>query len=127
MPSGKHYYRRYGMGSPVTWFEIYSTDPQELYGFYGDVFGWKVEPLEGAEYGIVDTDSGHGIGGGIGMAEGPNETIFSIEVDDPQAFLDRVEANGGKTVVPVTEAPPVTFARFADPQGNIVGLFKWTS
>jgi predicted enzyme related to lactoylglutathione lyase len=115
------------MGSSVTWFEIYSTNPQELYGFYGDVFGWKVEPLEGAEYGIVDTDSGHGIGGGIGKAEGANETIFSIEVDDPQAFLDRVEANGGKAVVPVTEAPPVTFARFADPQGNIVGLFKWTS
>ena len=115
------------MGSPVTWFEIYSAEPKELYGFYSEVFGWKVQPMEGAEYGIVDTDAGQGIGGGIGKAEGPNETIFSIEVDDPQAFLDRVERNGGKTVVPVTEAPPVTFARFADPRGNVVGLFKWMS
>ena len=106
------------MGSPVTWFEIYSTNPEVLNDFYGKVFGWKLQPVEGTYYAVVDTDSGTGIGDGIGRAEGPNQTIFSIEVDDPQGFLERVEANGGKTVVPVTEAPPVVFARFADPQGN---------
>jgi uncharacterized protein len=115
------------VGNPVTWFEIYSADPQGLYKFYGEVFGWKVEPMEGVEYGIVDTGTEGGIGGGIGKAEGPNETMFSIEVDDPQAFLDLVEAHGGRTVVPVTEAPPVIFARFADPHGNVLGLFKWAS
>lgn len=32
---------------------------------------------------------------------------------------------GGKTVVPVTEIPDmVTFAQFADPEGNVVGLVK---
>jgi predicted enzyme related to lactoylglutathione lyase len=66
----------------------------------------------------------HSIPGGIGAAEGPNQVTFYIEVDDPQAYLDRVEEAGGKTLVPVTELPMVTFARFADPQGNVVGLMK---
>ena len=50
--------------------------------------------------------------------------VFYIEVDDPQAYLDRIEQAGGKTVVPVTETEMVTFAQFADPQGNVVGLVK---
>jgi predicted enzyme related to lactoylglutathione lyase len=115
------------MGNPVTWFEIYSATPEALHDFDGRVFGWRLQPMDGTDYALVDTDSGQGIGGGIGKADGPNQTIFSIEVDDPQASLESVEANGGKTVVPLTEAPPVTFARFADPQGNIVGLLKWAS
>jgi predicted enzyme related to lactoylglutathione lyase len=43
-------------------------------------------------------------------------------------LLDRVESLGGKTAVPVTEIPEVvTFAQFADPDGNLVGLFKSSS
>jgi predicted enzyme related to lactoylglutathione lyase len=53
--------------------------------------------------------------------------VFYIQVDDPQAYLDRIQQAGGKTVVPVTELPGlVTFAQFADPQGNVVGLLKST-
>jgi hypothetical protein len=51
--------------------------------------------------------------------------VFYVEVDDPQAYLDRIEKAGGTTVVPVTEVPGmVTFAQFADPQGNVIGLVK---
>ena len=77
---------------------------------------------------MVDTGGEGAIGGGIAEAQGPNQVIFYIEVDDPQAVLDRIEEAGGKTVVPVTEVPDmVTFAQFADPQGNVVGLVKSTS
>jgi predicted enzyme related to lactoylglutathione lyase len=35
---------------------------------------------------------------------------------------------GGKTVIPVTEMPDVvTFAQFADPDGNVVGLYRTPS
>lgn len=48
-----------------------------------------------------------------------------VQVDDPQAYLDKVESLGGKTVVPVTEIPNmVTFALFTDPEGHMVGLVK---
>jgi predicted enzyme related to lactoylglutathione lyase len=45
-------------------------------------------------------------------------------VEDLQAALDRAKELGGKTVVPPVEIPTGSFAWFADPEGNIVGLFK---
>jgi predicted enzyme related to lactoylglutathione lyase len=113
------------MGNPVTWFEINSSNPKDLHDFYSRAFGWTMQPVEGMNAAMVDTDSGAGIAGSIAEAEGPNQVTFYIEVDDPQSFLDRIESLGGKTAVPVTEIPDVvTFAQFADPEGNVVGLFK---
>jgi uncharacterized protein len=113
------------VGAPVTWFEINTSDSQAVRGFYAELFGWKLQVLEEANYGLVDTGVEGTIGGGIGEAQGPNQVIFYIEVDDPQAYLDRIEKAGGRTVVPVTEIPDmVTFAQFSDPQGNVVGLVK---
>ena len=115
------------MGAPVTWFEISTGDAKAVREFYAGLFGWKLEVLEEVNYALVDTVAEGAIGGGIGEAQGPSQVIFYIEVDDPQAYLDRIAQAGGKTVVPVTEVPGmVTFAQFADPQGNVVGLFKST-
>ncbi len=111
------------MGAPVKWFEITTSGAEEVGAFYVEVFGWKLQPLEGG-YALVETGGDGGISGGIGGAEGGNQVTFYLEVDDPQAYLDRVEQAGGKTIVPVTELPMVTFAQFADPQGNVVGLMK---
>lgn len=112
------------MASPVTWFEINSRNSIGLRDFYADVFGWKVQPIDGeVPYAVVDTGSQTAIGGGIGEADGENQTVFYIEVDDPQAVLDRIERAGGRTLVPVTVIPDlVTFAQFADPEGNVIGL-----
>lgn len=114
------------MGAPVTWFEINSHDSTGLREFYAELFGWNLRPvLDEPHYALVDTGRDGAIGGGIADAAGPNQVIFYIEVDDPQPYLDRIEHAGGKTVVPVTVIPGmVTFAQFADPQGNVVGLVK---
>lgn len=112
------------MGNPVTWFEIKSSNPARLHEFYSDAFGWKMQLVVGMDSAMVDTDSPAGIAGSIGKAEEPNQVTFYIEADDLQSHLDRVESLGGKTVMPVTEIPDVvTFAQFADPDGNVVGLF----
>jgi uncharacterized protein len=116
--------RRQVMGSPVTWFEINTSDAKSARDFYGTIFGWKLQVLEEANYALVDVGVEGAIGGGIGEAQGPNQVVFYIEVDDPKAYLDRIEQAGGKTVVPVTETDMVTFAQFSDPQGNVVGLVK---
>lgn len=113
------------MGAAVTWFEINTRDSESVRAFYAELFGWKLQVLEEANYALVDTGMKGAVGGGIGEAQGPNQVTFYIEVDDPQAHLDRIEKAGGKTIVPVTEIPNmVTFAQFADPQGNVVGLVK---
>lgn len=115
------------MGAPVKWFEINTSKPKAVRQFYAELFGWNLEVLEEANYALVDTGTEGAIGGGIGEAQGPNQVIFYIEVGDPQAYLDRIEQAGGKTVVPVTEIPDmVTFAQFTDPQGNVVGLVEST-
>jgi uncharacterized protein len=112
------------VGAPVTWFEINTTGSKAVREFYAELFGWNVQVLEEANYALIDTGVESAIGGGIGGAQGPNQVTFYIEVDDPQAYLDRIEKTGGKTVVPVTETDMVTFAQFSDPQGNVVGLVK---
>jgi uncharacterized protein len=115
------------MRAPVTWFEITNSDAKAAQAFYAKLFGWNLQVLEEANYALVDTGVESAIGGGIGQAQGPNQVVFYIEVDDPQAYLDRIEQAGGTTVVPVTVIPGlVTFAQFADPQGNVVGLLKST-
>jgi predicted enzyme related to lactoylglutathione lyase len=115
------------MRAPVTWFEITNSDAKAAQAFYAKLFGWNLQVLEEANYALVDTGVESAIGGGIGQAQGPNQVVFYIEVDDPQAYPDRIEQAGGTTVVPVTEVPGlVTFAQFADPQGNVVGLLKST-
>ena len=48
-----------------------------------------------------------------------------MQVEDPQAYLDKIVDLGGTITMPVTEVPGmVTFAQFADPEGNIIGLVK---
>ena len=114
------------MGEPVAWFEMFSAEPAALHGFYSEVFGWKVEPMGDPEYATVDTQSGSGIGGAIVQGESAAQTIVSIEVEDLNSFLEKIAQAGGRTVTPITETPGVVaYAQFADPAGNVVGIFKW--
>ncbi len=115
------------MADPVTWFEIIGKDALKLQRFYASVFGWKLSPpvKEMGNYSMLD-DPGRGIRGGIGEGGGgPSRVSIYIEVDDPQAYLAKVEKAGGKTVMPMTEvAPGTTIAMFTDPEGHTVGLLK---
>ena len=115
------------MPNPVVHFELVTRDGAAAQAFYSDVFGWKVDANNPMKYGMVDTGGDEGIGGGISSPEeGGEEFItFYIQVDDPQAYLEKIEKSGGRTLIPVTEIPNmVTFAQFEDPQGNRVGLVK---
>jgi hypothetical protein len=47
-----------------------------------------------------------------------------VQTDDVAASLIRLEELGGKTLVPPIAIPGGTFAWFADPEGNTVGLWK---
>lgn len=118
------------MSNPVSWFEIIGKDASKLQRFYSDVFNWKLNPPvpEMGNYSTLDNE-GRGIGGGIGEGGGEDGggsrvTIY-IEVDDPQAYLDKVTQAGGKTLMPVTTVMEgVTIAMFADPEGHVIGLLQ---
>jgi hypothetical protein len=114
------------MPNPVVHFEIVSAEKgQELQRFYAEVFGWKIDANNPMNYGMVDTGSGSGIPGGIGPSMGASRVTIYVAVDDLQAYLDKVEAQGGKTVLPPSDVPGgPRLAMFADPDGNITGLMQ---
>lgn len=111
------------MGNPVVHFEINGPDGEALSSFYSGLFGWHVQSMPEMGYGVVDTHAGEGINGGIGTTDdGSTSVRFYVSADDIQGVLDRAEALGGKTVVPITEMSMVTFALLADPEGQVVGV-----
>jgi uncharacterized protein len=111
--------------NPVVHFEIVGPDAEKLLRFYSDVFGWSIDSSNPMNYGVVD-NGGEGINGGISAGQGDSSYVtFYIEVDDPDAFLRKIEEAGGETVMETTEIPGmVTFAQFRDPGGHMVGLVK---
>jgi predicted enzyme related to lactoylglutathione lyase len=112
------------MSNPVTWFEVVGKDGPALQTFNSEAFGWQLQDPANMGYGMLMQPE-QGIGGGVGQSlDGNGHVTFYVEVDDPQAALDKIEQLGGKTVVPVTEMEMVTFALFADPEGHLVGVVK---
>jgi uncharacterized protein len=111
--------------NPVVHFEIVGKDWPKLQKFYGDLFDWNLDVNEEFQYGSLAPE-GQGIGGGIGgdMGGGNRVSVY-IEVDDPQAYLDKAEKLGGKTLMPPTQIMEgVNIAMFSDPEGNVTGLLK---
>jgi predicted enzyme related to lactoylglutathione lyase len=103
------------MSQPVVHFEIGCLDQIRTVAFFSDLFGWKMQAAGPAT--MINTGSSSGIQGHI-------TNLGHVEVDDVQAYLDKVEKLGGKTVVPPVEIPTGTFAWFSDPGGNTIGLWK---
>ena len=48
---------------------------------------------------------------------------FYVHTDDPEATLRKVEAAGGRIIMPLTEvAPETNIALFTDPEGHVIGI-----
>jgi hypothetical protein len=112
------------MPNPVTHFEVTGKDGKKLQEFFGKLFGWEIDANNAMNYGIVSAQDGRGAGGGIGPAMGgPGMVTFYVEVDEPQAYLDKAVSLGGSVVMPVSEIPDgPTIALFADPEGHVIGI-----
>ena len=114
------------MAYPVTHFEINAQDAPATRKFYRDLFGWGIDTNNPDNYGMIDTkNKGTGINGGIGASQqGRSWVTFYVECDDPAATLAKVERLGGRRVMEPMESMNVTYALFADPEGNVIGLAK---
>ena len=115
------------MAAPVTHFEVNAKDGKRAQMFYSDLFGWKISVDPTMDYGMVDTGVKMGINGGIGQVMGNDQqsVTFYVQVEDVQAHLDKAVSLGGRVVMPIHEVPNVvTFAHFADLDGNVIGLVK---
>jgi hypothetical protein len=113
------------MGRPVVHFEIGCRDKEKTKAFFGELFGWALSDMGPAT--MIDTQAGGaGIQGHMSSLghEPHNYTTFYVDVEDVAAALAKAESLGGKTLVPPVTIPSGTFAWFADPEGNTIGLWK---
>ena len=119
------------MTNAGSWFEIPVTDYNRAKKFYSTILGVEVmdAPMEGMKYGILPHNTeDYGIGGGI--VEMPNFTpsqdgtmVYLNGGEDLSTPLARVEAAGGKVVMPKTAIGENGFmAQFIDTEGNKVAF-----
>ncbi|HYZ47199.1 MAG TPA: VOC family protein [Actinomycetota bacterium] len=119
----------------IVHFEIPADDVARAKGFYGSIFGWQLDDMEGMGYTIVRTvdvdeqqmpkETG-AINGGM-MKRGPEtpSPVLTINVDSIDDSLGRIESSGGSVVKGRTEIPGMgAFAYFKDPEGNTLGLWE---
>ncbi|HEV7215711.1 MAG TPA: VOC family protein [Chloroflexota bacterium] len=116
---------------PIVHVEIPSTDSKAAGAFYAKVFGWQVAAPPGMEFYPMFQASG-GPGGGFttvgdgmpGETRATGEVVVYLASEDIDADLQRIQSNGGETLVAKMEVPgPGWIAIFRDPFGNKVGLF----
>ena len=116
------------MGQPVVHWELWSENTEELSDFYRKVFDWNVKFIPEMNYHFVDTESDQGIGGGFMTPQKgpwPGDMTLYIDVDDLATYRERIEAAGGKVVVPEMDVPGVgSLMLFEDPDGRVLGCWK---
>lgn len=110
------------MANEIIHVEVTGKDGTKLQQFFGDVFGWSLDTNNPGGYGLLRQGAlTAGIGGDQNGGDG--HVTFYVHSDDPEGTLKKVEAAGGRVVMPLTEvAPETTIALFADPEGHLIGL-----
>ena len=122
------------MNNAISWFEIPATDLTRAQKFYETIFGITLNPLDlpnikmrmfpiddiitGVSGAVVDSGGFHK----PSATDGP--LIYLNGNPDLQLVLDKVEAAGGKIMVPKTEISPEygCMAVIIDTEGNRIGL-----
>ena len=113
-------------GTPI-WYELQTADPDASKKFYDHVIGWTVDakPMSPEmDYRGIATSGGDMVGGVMRLtddmkANGAKPTwLFYIGVDDVDASVAKVKANGGAVHLPPWDIPGVgRISMVSDPQG----------
>ena len=109
----------------ICYIEIPAFDVAKSARFYTGVFRWKTR-LRGDGATAFDDATGYVSGAFVRLrrpSRRPGALVY-INVDDVAKSVKAVEEHGGKIVQPIgVDAPEIT-ARFADPAGNVFGLYQ---
>jgi predicted enzyme related to lactoylglutathione lyase len=109
----------------IVHWEIQAQNPALLHEFYGEALGWDIDVNNEMKYGMVASGGPSGINGGIGGSPAPGSRVLVYaQVASIPAILERVEALGGKVVMPRTDIGFVVMGLYQDPEGNVMGLIE---
>lgn len=109
----------------ICYVEIPATDIERSAAFYQAVFGWNIRQ-RGDGHKAFDDGIGEVSGAWVTGRPPANQPglLLYVMVDSVEATVKAVVANGGTIVQPMgADAPEIT-ARFADPAGNVIGLYQ---
>ncbi len=121
------------MQNAISWFEIPAENLDRAKKFYEAVFETTLTTMRagpsGPRMAVFPVDPTKGVSGALAQGTGYSPTLFGTKVylsvgDDLGVVLARVEAAGGKIVVPKTAISPQFgfMGAFVDTEGNWVGL-----
>lgn len=121
------------MQHAISWFEIPSTNLERATKFYETIFGVQLIAMDtpNIRMRLFPLEDMSGIGGAVvdsggfhkpSLTDGP--LIYLNGNPDVQLILDKVEAAGGKIMVPKTEISPEYgyMTVIIDTEGNRIGL-----
>jgi len=122
----------------ISWFEIPTSDLDRAQKFYETIFGITLTPLDldNIKMRMFPVDDPSAVGGALCYSEGfykPSMTdgplLYLNANPDIQPILDKVEAAGGKVLVPKTEISPEYgyMAVIQDTEGNRIGFHCTTA
>lgn len=109
------------------WYELITPDPAASKRFYDAVVGWDIDgpsAMTGMEYRMIKRSDGGYAGGVLTLNDEMREHgarpvwLGYIYVDDVDATVRAVKANGGQVLMPANDIATVgRIAMVADPQG----------
>lgn len=117
------------MSSKPTHFEIYGDKPEELAAFYGELFGWHMEQVEGLDYWRIhfDPSDTSSVAGGVthrprSDSRGWLQFVNVESIDESMALAERL---GATVVRPRTAIPRTAWvAVLSDPAGNQFAIWQ---
>ena len=123
------------MDHTVVHFEIPADDVEKLRKFYSELFGWKIEKMPGpVEYWGIATVSVNekgmperlGVNGGMMKRQNPeHKPVNYIAVESVDEYVKKIEALGGRVIVPKMEVPGIGWwASALDPEGNQFAIMQ---
>ena len=118
--------RSLGMAGPaIVHIEFKSYDFARTSDFYAKLFDWKTDQNASGSY--MKFDGADGPSGGwvrADLVQSPGPIAY-LTVDDLAAKLDEVEGAGGRVLVrSMPFAGGGEIGLFADPDGNVLGLWQ---
>jgi len=109
----------------ICYLEIPTTDLARSVKFYQAAFGWQVRKRGD---GSTAFDDGVGEVSGAWATGRPSSAtpglLLYVMVDSIPTTIALIKANGGRIVQPLGVDAPELTARFADPDGNVLGLYQ---
>jgi predicted enzyme related to lactoylglutathione lyase len=110
----------------LSWNELATVDMDASAGFYSELFGWSLDPMEGMQmpYMVIKNADGRS-NGGIRPAQGPEPSYWLtyFGADDLDSTFAKLSELGGNQLLGPLDIAAGKIGIVQDPQGAVFALY----